>query len=97
VIKNTDNKNLKSIRIDGNINEQGENRKIEKGQTANDSRTIIDNRISSNREMIKGFDGLEIAEDTTKYGEFVSSYFAWVGLDKQKEIVDRIENITKNR
>ena len=24
-------------------------------------------------------------EDTTKYGEFVSSYFAWVPLEKQKE------------
>lgn len=39
----------------------------------------------------------EDTEDVTKYGEFVSSYFAWTGLDKQREIVDRIQNITKNR
>ena len=24
-------------------------------------------------------------EDTTKYGEFVSSYFAWLTLDRQKK------------
>ncbi|MBR2786486.1 MAG: hypothetical protein IKD76_03215 [Clostridia bacterium] len=24
-------------------------------------------------------------EDSTKYGEFVSSYFAWLTLDEQKE------------
>lgn len=38
---------------------------------------------------------LEIGEDTTKYGEFVSSYFAWVSLPKQKEKVEKLENITK--
>ena len=27
-------------------------------------------------------------EDTTKYGEFVSSYFAWIPLSEQKEIVN---------
>ena len=32
---------------------------------------------------------LEIGEDTTKYGEFVSSYFAWVSLPKQKEKVEK--------
>ncbi len=40
---------------------------------------------------------LEIGEDTTKYGEFVSSYFAWVSLPKQKEKVKKLENITKNK
>ena len=40
---------------------------------------------------------LEIGEDTTKYGEFVSSYFAWVSLPKQKEKVEKLENITKNK
>ena len=35
------------------------------------------------------------AEDATKYGEFISSYFHWVGLDKQKEVVDELENMTK--
>ncbi len=54
MIKNTDNKNLKSLDL--------------------------------------GID--ETIEDITRYGEFISSYFAWVGLDKQKEIVNRLENMT---
>ena len=27
----------------------------------------------------------EVGEDSTKYGEFVSSYFAWIPLPEQKE------------
>ena len=34
-------------------------------------------------------------DDTTNYGEFITSYFAWVPLDKQKEIVERLENIDR--
>lgn len=34
-------------------------------------------------------------EDTTKYGEFISSYFAWITLEKQKGDVKRLEEITK--
>ena len=34
-------------------------------------------------------------EDTKNYGEFITSYFAWVPLDKQKEIVERLENIDR--
>ncbi len=34
-------------------------------------------------------------EDTTKYGEFISSYFAWITLEKQKETAKNLENITK--
>ena len=34
-------------------------------------------------------------EDTTKYGEFVSSYFAWLTLDRQKKTAGKLENITK--
>ena len=36
-------------------------------------------------------------EDSTKYGEFISSYFAWMSLDKQKEEADRLSNITKDK
>lgn len=35
-------------------------------------------------------------EDTTKYGEFISSYFAWMTLEEQKEIARKLEEITKN-
>ncbi len=34
-------------------------------------------------------------EDKTKYGEFISSYFAWITLERQKEIANKLENITK--
>ena len=36
-----------------------------------------------------------IGEDATKYGEFVSSYFVWIPLSKQKETAEELENITK--
>ncbi len=39
----------------------------------------------------------EVGEDATKYGEFISSYFAWVSLPNQKEKVEELENITKNK
>ena len=34
-------------------------------------------------------------EDTTKYGEFISSYFAWLTLEGQKENAKKLENMTK--
>ena len=36
-------------------------------------------------------------EDVTKYGEFVSSYFAWLTLDQQKHRAEELENITKKK
>ena len=36
-------------------------------------------------------------EDTTKYGEFVSSYFNWNTLERQKKIADRLSKITQKR
>ncbi len=35
-------------------------------------------------------------EDETKYGEFISSYFAWITLERQKEICEKLENVTKD-
>lgn len=37
----------------------------------------------------------EVGEDATKYGEFISSYFAWVSLPEQKEKVEELQNMTK--
>lgn len=34
-------------------------------------------------------------EDATKYGEFVSSYFAWLTLARQKERAEDMDNMTK--
>ncbi len=36
-------------------------------------------------------------EDTTQYGEFISSYFAWLTLERQKDIVDKLENVTDDK
>lgn len=36
-------------------------------------------------------------EDTTKYGEFVSSYFAWVTLEKQKQNAKDMDKMTKKK
>ena len=37
----------------------------------------------------------EVGEDKTKYGEFISSYFAWISLPNQKEKVEELENMTQ--
>ena len=38
----------------------------------------------------------EICEDATRYGEFITSYFAWLPLSVQKEKVEDLENIIDN-
>ena len=44
--------------------------------------------------MTKDADELE---DATQYGEFVSSYFAWLTLDGQKERANDLNKMTKNK
>ena len=39
----------------------------------------------------------EVGEDATQYGEFVSSYFAWVPLPEQKQKAEEMANITKGK
>lgn len=39
----------------------------------------------------------EVGEDVTKYGEFISSYFAWVSLPQQKEKVEELQDMTKEK
>ena len=36
-------------------------------------------------------------EDATKYGEFISSYFAWKTLDEQKDIAEKLADITDEK
>ena len=36
-------------------------------------------------------------DNVTMYGEFVTSYFAWLPLSVQKEKVNDLENITNNK
>lgn len=40
---------------------------------------------------------IQEVEDATKYGEFVSSYFAWLTLDRQKENAKQMEKMTKRK
>lgn len=49
------------------------------------------------KEPIMDLSSVEVGEDATKYGEFISSYFAWVSLPKQKETAEKLEDITKNK
>ena len=37
----------------------------------------------------------EVGEDATQYGEFVSSYFAWIPLPDQKKKAEEMAELTK--
>ena len=37
----------------------------------------------------------EVGEDATQYGEFVSTYFAWIPLPNQKEKAENMAQMTK--
>ncbi len=37
----------------------------------------------------------ETEEDVTKYGEFISSYFAWLTPERQKKRAKEIDDMTK--
>ena len=39
----------------------------------------------------------EVSEDVTAYGEFISSYFAWIPLSKQKRRAEELNEMTKNK
>lgn len=36
-------------------------------------------------------------ENVTKYGEFITSYFAWLPINKQKEKAEEMDKITKKK
>ena len=59
------------------------------------SENLQNQTIENKEKSIKYVE--EDVEDTTRYGEFVTSYFAWVPMSKQKENVKKLENITKKR
>ena len=37
----------------------------------------------------------EVGEDATQYGEFISTYFAWVPLPDQKEKAEEMSKLTQ--
>lgn len=52
---------------------------------------------TKNEEKEVEYGVAEVGEDATKYGEFISSYFAWVSLPQQKEKVEKLQDITKEK
>lgn len=50
--------------------------------------------INGNNELDNNKVG-EYGDDTTRYGEFITTYFAWVPLEEQKKKVERLQKITK--
>ena len=55
------------------------------------------NKQGQTEKMKEEIGQFEETEDVTKYGEFVSSYFAWLTLDKQKKKADEIQNMTDGK
>lgn len=49
----------------------------------------------SNNEKTRN--NMRETEDATKYGEFISSYFAWIGLERQKRKAKEMETMTKEK
>lgn len=47
-----------------------------------------------NKEKIMDVSSMEVGEDATKYGEFISSFFEWNTLEGQKRKAEKLENIT---
>lgn len=57
---------------------------------------IDEEKRRKNMEQARKEFGVEVGEDSTKYGEFVSSYFAWIPLPEQKEKAKELQKMTKN-
>ena len=57
----------------------------------------MSDKIEENKENQKAArrEEPEVGEDSTKYGEFISSYFAWISLPEQKEKDKRLQEIAK--
>ena len=58
---------------------------------------IKNNKKSQTQKMKTEIGSIEEVEDTTKYGEFVSSYFAWLTLERQKNKANERERIEKEK
>lgn len=59
-----------------------------------DKKSHEDFEHRANKELEEKY---EVGEDSTKYGEFISSYFAWISLPNQKERAEQLHNMTKGK
>lgn len=55
------------------------------------------NHKAKTNSMKEEIGDMEPVEDVTKYGEFVSSYFAWLTLERQKKQAKKMENMTDKK
>lgn len=55
---------------------------------------IEKDNVGKNRNY-KNINKEEQPEDVTKYGEFVTSYFAWLTPERQKKRAKEIDDMTK--
>ena len=56
----------------------------------------ISERSFNDRKMLDDL-GEAMEEEMSMYGEFVSSYFAWTGLERNKIRADELNEITKKQ
>ena len=56
---------------------------------------IEKDNVGHNMEKINTNQEDENVEDTTKYGEFISSYFNWLPPEKQKKRAKELDDMTK--
>ena len=81
--KNTENRKLQNL--------QKQNTGIVKIENLYDNKKISEEPDNFHLEELLGGEG------TTKYGEFVSSYFAWIGLNRQKNRADELNEMTRKK
>lgn len=73
-----------------------ENNKNEAINNLNNYKGIIAANDKENKEL-EHLDELVKGEETTMYGEFISSYFAWTGLNRQKTRAMELNEMTKRK
>lgn len=54
----------------------------------------MDKKNKKKKEATMDVSSMEIGEDATKYGEFISSFFDWNTIEEQKRKAERLENLT---
>ena len=74
-----------------------DNNQIKKEINKREKLSEIKEEMERREKVAKTKEEIGEIEDTTKYGEFVSSYFAWLTLDRQKKTAKKLENITKDK
>ena len=61
----------------------------------NNANTTNTNKTLQESKLTKNIEKNEEMEDVTKYGEFISSYFAWLTPERQKKRAKEIDEMTK--